>query len=293
MDDQNKLSKIGGTLQGRLDFPSTPFTISNPAIRFTQEDSSSTDDHSKGLLLEWGGNMTAGVNYPYGLATNAYAANNDATFTVPTTGYKKWGWIMAHYQSPASTGETVHQHLNLETVKADYLTVIIRLQVSFGEDIALVSFPNSHVKVYNDKNFQIGTDTAGAFLKHDTAAAQIVITSPGNTMWNFKDVPLQAYSASAGGLALQGTVGNETIKRFTVNTSGKINWGSGAATRDTNLYRNAADQLKTDDKFVAALGLGVGNSAAATTLGTLSKKMEVFDAAGASLGFVPIYTSIA
>jgi len=38
--------------------------------------------------------------------------------------------------------------------------------------------------------------------------------------------------------------------------------------------------------------LGVNNSAAATSLGSVAKKMEVFDAAGASLGFVPIYDAI-
>ena len=38
--------------------------------------------------------------------------------------------------------------------------------------------------------------------------------------------------------------------------------------------------------------LAVGNSAAATTPGTVTKKMEVFDAAGASLGFVPVYNAI-
>lgn len=38
--------------------------------------------------------------------------------------------------------------------------------------------------------------------------------------------------------------------------------------------------------------IGVGNSATATTLGTLSRKMEVFNQAGTSIGFVPIYTTI-
>ena len=38
--------------------------------------------------------------------------------------------------------------------------------------------------------------------------------------------------------------------------------------------------------------LGVGNSAAATSLGTVTKKIEIFDAAGASLGFIPVYDSI-
>ena len=45
-------------------------------------------------------------------------------------------------------------------------------------------------------------------------------------------------------------------------------------------------------KILAVEGLGVGNSAVATTLGAVAKKMEVFDSAGVSLGFVPIYSSI-
>jgi hypothetical protein len=42
----------------------------------------------------------------------------------------------------------------------------------------------------------------------------------------------------------------------------------------------------------ATNGIGVGNSAPATTLGTVVKKMQVFDSAGASLGYIPIYNSI-
>lgn len=248
----------GMLLTGRVDLPSTSYTITNPVMRFTQIDSSSTDDHAKGLLLEWGGNMSTGVNYPYGIATNAYIANPSATFTVPTTGYKKWGWIMTHYQSPASTGETVHQHLNFETVKADFLTVITRLQISFGEDIALVSFPNSHVKVFNDKNLQVGTDTAGTFIKHDTALARITVS--GST-WRWASTA-EYVSVAPGGIMLFGGVTGESVNRFSMNTSGRMDWGSGSATRDTNLYRNTANELKTDDKFTAALGVNVGIGAA-------------------------------
>lgn len=61
---------------------------------------------------------------------------------------------------------------------------------------------------------------------------------------------------------------------------------------DTNLYRGAANILKTDDKLATVAGLGVGNSAAGNTLGSVVKKIEVFDAAGTSLGFVPVYDAI-
>lgn len=43
---------------------------------------------------------------------------------------------------------------------------------------------------------------------------------------------------------------------------------------------------------VRVASLGVANSAAATTLGTVTNKIEVFNASGASLGFVPVYDAI-
>jgi Head domain of trimeric autotransporter adhesin len=55
--------------------------------------------------------------------------------------------------------------------------------------------------------------------------------------------------------------------------------------------RIPGDLSVTGTRF-SAQSLGVGNSVAATALGTLSRKMEVFNAAGTSIGFVPIYTTI-
>lgn len=45
-------------------------------------------------------------------------------------------------------------------------------------------------------------------------------------------------------------------------------------------------------KLLASSGIGVGNSASATIPGTVTKKIEVFDAAGASLGFLAVYDAI-
>ena len=49
--------------------------------------------------------------------------------------------------------------------------------------------------------------------------------------------------------------------------------------------------LQADGKGLFSGGIGVGNSATASSMGALTHKMEVFDASGASLGFVPIYAS--
>ena len=51
-------------------------------------------------------------------------------------------------------------------------------------------------------------------------------------------------------------------------------------------------RLSADGKVKAPGGIGVGNSAAASTLGTVVRKMEVFNIEGVSIGFVPIYDAV-
>jgi hypothetical protein len=59
-----------------------------------------------------------------------------------------------------------------------------------------------------------------------------------------------------------------------VLAGGQNNWGNGASATDTNLYRSAADTLKTDDNLIVGAGLTViSNLSASTTVsvgGTLS-----------------------
>lgn len=70
-------------------------------------------------------------------------------------------------------------------------------------------------------------------------------------------------------------------------------WNLSTADASAYLARNAANVINTPGKLTATAGLGVGNSAVATIgVGLLARKMEVFDATGTSLGFVPIYDAI-
>lgn len=51
--------------------------------------------------------------------------------------------------------------------------------------------------------------------------------------------------------------------------------------------------IKASGAVLAQGAIGVGNSASASVaVGTLVKKIEIFDASGASLGFIPVYSSI-
>ena len=103
------------------------------------------------------------------------------------------------------------------------------------------------------------------------------------------------------GAAGAGNAGVSTPYAFTSNIAAGSNayksidgarWMFSTADASAYLARNAENVINTPGKLTATTGLGVGNSAAATTLGSVTKKMEVFDASGTSLGFVPIYDAI-
>ena len=63
---------------------------------------------------------------------------------------------------------------------------------------------------------------------------------------------------NAGDPAVEVSVVSDTQPRLRVDAGGKYTWGAGGTSAgDTNLYRSAADTLKTDDYFVATGGLTV------------------------------------
>lgn len=55
------------------------------------------------------------------------------------------------------------------------------------------------------------------------------------------------------------------------------------------IYRNESGAIHATARLVAEQGIGVAGTRPARRLGKLVRSMEVFDAEGASLGFVPIY----
>lgn len=89
-------------------------------------------------------------------------------------------------------------------------------------------------------------------------------------------------------------VAGDVNERFVINAAGEMAWGSGSAPVDSILRRIDGGILsnQAEGKIISQGGFGFGNSAAATTLGSVVKKIEVFDGSGASLGFVPVYATI-
>lgn len=72
---------------------------------------------------------------------------------------------------------------------------------------------------------------------------------------SFKTVVSVDDQASASSEALRTKVAGDSNARMSMDAGGKITWGTGSASGDATLYRSAANVLKTDDTFEAALGV--------------------------------------
>lgn len=83
--------------------------------------------------------------------------------------------------------------------------------------------------------------------------------------------------ASATDSAFLSKVAADTQQRFVILVDGKQSWGPGGSTSpDTNLYRSAADTLKTDDAFKAVADVTARDGAATkVVLGAVSSNAGV------------------
>lgn len=100
-----------------------------------------------------------------------------------------------------------------------------------------------------------GTSGTGNGLTVNSASGVGITVNVSNTGG-------QAYlavGADATGRAMQGEVSGDTTVRHVTYVDGKHEWGDGTDARDTNLYRSAANLLRTDDSFEAA-AVGVGGA---------------------------------
>lgn len=75
--------------------------------------------------------------------------------------------------------------------------------------------------------------------------------------------------AAAAGIAYGARVSGDTQDRVRIRADGRIDIGPGTGARDTNLYRSAADTLKTDDSLI------VGSTLAVTGAATIGSTLTV------------------
>ncbi len=83
-------------------------------------------------------------------------------------------------------------------------------------------------------------------------------------------------------------VTGDSQNRWQADADGKLWWGSGSGSVDTNLYRSAVDTLKTDDSFVVGSALNVTGL---TTTGTLTVGSDVMAINTAWTSFTTTWTA--
>lgn len=240
---------------------------------------------------EWGDGSTRDTNL-YRSAANTLKTDdlfNAVGVTSTTAGTIAAGTFATSADGTASLGTVVINPFSTSKRALDIRLSAdgssrLRFDFSAATGNGTISFgdgTNTDVNLYRSAANVLKTD--------DSFSVGINLAVTGTTAFSGAAT---STGAAAGSTAYASLVTSDTFDRFRILADGGMEWGSGAGARDVTLYRSAANVLKTDDKLITAIGLGVGNSAAATTLGTVTKKMEVFDASGSSLGFVPIYDAI-
>lgn len=96
--------------------------------------------------------------------------------------------------------------------------------------------------------------TGGLQVNRNTSSAlQVTNTGTGGA-------GIQVTLADNTSVVSRGQVTGDTNARYAVLATGQIEWGSGSLTRDVNLYRSAADVLKTDDSFHVTQNLRVNTT---------------------------------
>ncbi len=102
------------------------------------------------------------------------------------------------------------------------------------------------------------TSAADVVSAANSAGALVQVT-------NSTGAPTQANTISTNNSATDKAVGvrvsGDTVNRMNILANGSVNWGAGGSSAtDTNLYRNAAGEAKTDNSLTVATNLTVGGA---------------------------------
>lgn len=119
-------------------------------------------------------------------------------------------------------------------------------------------YRNSTGVLKTDTALTVGTvltTATEAISSSQTAGALLTITNTHSA----PSAPNMQHIANAAADSVTGIeVTGDSNFRYTIDSNGKQAWGSGSGVSDTNLYRNAAGELKTDQSITAALNVTVG-----------------------------------
>ncbi|MBI1856885.1 hypothetical protein HYS01_01295, partial [Candidatus Saccharibacteria bacterium] len=165
-------------------------------------------------------------------------------------------------------------------VAAPVLGTIVPANI-YGIDVAgqtLGSASNIGVRIAGASTYSLqlsstaGTAASGITFGTDTnlyrSAANVLMTDDAFTAAGqiTSNSLFQSTRTTPTAIAYQGYIAGDSNARFRIQADGTILWGDGTNPIDTNLYRSAADTLKTDDTLLVAGNVGIGTTAPAQKL---------------------------
>lgn len=115
---------------------------------------------------------------------------------------------------------------------------------------------------YDQVNDRLGINTTSPSTRlHIASAISETMVTVANTNGSLGTGGLVKVSSAVVANSLLMGLNADTVPRYNVRTDGLTEWGAGGSTaRDTNLYRNAAAELKSDQSLTLAKNLTVGGS---------------------------------
>jgi hypothetical protein len=157
------------------------------------------------------------------------------------------------FQRAAASQDAIHVEVAGDSV--DRLTINADGKMEWGPGGASALDTN----LYRSSANVLKTDDAlvvgGVLTTLSSISAGLGISAAGAITTTYAGATSRGFGASVSG---------DGAYRYQVQLDGKIEWGNGTAAVDTNLYRSAANVLKTDDSLIAAGSFAVGDAGAIT-----------------------------
>lgn len=183
------------------------------------------------------------------------AGDSAYRLVVRSNGNLLWG-------APGADEDTNLYRSAANTLKTDDSFVAAGTLSALGSFVGsgLLLGPSGQVNLFRNAANRLETNSGvevGGALYTQSLDTSGNITMSGGTLIG------GAYGSAGNNAYWVGAAGDGfPIGRFTWTREGGLSWGDGTAGHDTNLYRSAADTLKTDDHFVAASGATIGDAPA-------------------------------
>lgn len=196
----------------------------------------------------------------------------------------------------AVVGTTSTQTLTNKTLSGGVLSGTFTGTKTFSEPTTFSGVANLNAGGALVGTFS-GTHTLSGAVTFSSTAA---IGGGGSMAGTFSGAPtfsgihnhtagIQSTLATAATTAYGSLVSGDTFDRYRHFADGGTEWGPGNAARDTNLYRSAANTLRTDDSFSVGTNLSVTGTAAT---GALTVTGAISATGTADFGYDEVTTGI-